>query len=157
MRPERYKERKIPCPCSQGVCCSVGEAKSLPNICIFKIQLDRGYEFPNTKRCEQRGETYCEGNSRGSYLGSQIGAESPRSSLKKVRKLLLFNYFLLKYNCLRCYVSLRCTTKCISHVYTYMVAQTVTRLSTMRETWVRSLSREDSLEKEMATHSSTLA
>ena len=33
----------------------------------------------------------------------------------------------------------------------------VKRLSTTRETWVRSLGREDSLEKEMATHSSTLA
>ena len=33
----------------------------------------------------------------------------------------------------------------------------VKRLSTMQETWVRSLGREDSLEKEMATHSSTLA
>ena len=32
----------------------------------------------------------------------------------------------------------------------------VKRLSTMRETWVRSLGWEDSLEKEMATHSSTL-
>ena len=31
------------------------------------------------------------------------------------------------------------------------------RLPTMRETWVRSLGWEDSLEKEMATHSSTLA
>ena len=30
-------------------------------------------------------------------------------------------------------------------------------LSTMRETWVGSLGQEDSLEKEMATHSSTLA
>ena len=38
-----------------------------------------------------------------------------------------------------------------------LVAQTVKRLSTMRETWVRSLGWEDSLEKEMATHSSTLA
>ena len=38
-----------------------------------------------------------------------------------------------------------------------LVAQTVKRLSTMWETWVRSLGREDSLEKEMATHSSTLA
>ena len=37
------------------------------------------------------------------------------------------------------------------------MAQTVKRLSTMRETWVRSLGQEDSLEKEMATHSSTLA
>ena len=36
------------------------------------------------------------------------------------------------------------------------MAQTVKRLS-MWETWVRSLGREDSLEKEMATHSSTLA
>ena len=33
----------------------------------------------------------------------------------------------------------------------------VKRLSTVWETWVRSLGREDSLEKEMATHSSTLA
>ena len=40
---------------------------------------------------------------------------------------------------------------------TSLVAQTVKRLSTMRETWFRSLGREDSLEKEMATHSSTLA
>ena len=40
---------------------------------------------------------------------------------------------------------------------TSLVAQTVKHLSTMQETWVRSLGREDSLEKEMATHSSTLA
>ena len=38
-----------------------------------------------------------------------------------------------------------------------LVAQMVKRLSTMRETWVQSLGQEDSLEKEMATHSSTLA
>ena len=38
-----------------------------------------------------------------------------------------------------------------------MVAQMVKRLPTMWETRVRSLGREDPLEKEMATHSSTLA
>ena len=38
-----------------------------------------------------------------------------------------------------------------------MVAQTVKRLPTMRETTVQSLDQEDLLEKEMATHSSTLA
>ena len=38
-----------------------------------------------------------------------------------------------------------------------LVAQTVKRLSTMRETRVRSLGQEDPLEKEMAVHSSTLA
>ena len=38
-----------------------------------------------------------------------------------------------------------------------LVAQTVKRLPTMQETRVRSLGREDPLEKEMATHSSTLA
>ena len=38
-----------------------------------------------------------------------------------------------------------------------MVAQTVKCLSTMRETQVRSLGREDPLEKEMAIHSSTIA
>ena len=37
------------------------------------------------------------------------------------------------------------------------MAQTVKRLSTMRETRVRSLSWEDPLEKEMAIHSSTIA
>ena len=38
-----------------------------------------------------------------------------------------------------------------------LVAQAVKRLPTMRETRVRSLGREDPLEKEMATHSSILA
>ena len=37
------------------------------------------------------------------------------------------------------------------------MAQTVKRLSTMQETWVQSLGREDPLEKEMATHCSILA
>ena len=37
------------------------------------------------------------------------------------------------------------------------MAQRVKRLPAMRETWVLSLGREDPLEKEMATHSSTLA
>ena len=40
---------------------------------------------------------------------------------------------------------------------TFLVIQMVKHLSTMQETWVRSLSWEDSLEKEMATHSGTLA
>ena len=39
----------------------------------------------------------------------------------------------------------------------YLVAYTVKHLPAMRETWVRFLGREDPLEKEMATHSSTLA
>ena len=38
-----------------------------------------------------------------------------------------------------------------------LVAQAVKRLSTMWETWVPSLGREDPLEKEMATHSSAIA
>ena len=38
-----------------------------------------------------------------------------------------------------------------------LVAQMVKKPPAMKETWVRSLGREDSLEKEMATHSSTLA
>ena len=38
-----------------------------------------------------------------------------------------------------------------------LVAQRLKRLPAMKETWVRSLGREDPLEKEMATHSSILA
>ena len=49
--------------------------------------------------------------------------------------------------------SLRPDRRC----WTALVAQTVKRLPTMRETWVQSLSQEDLLEKEMATHSSILA
>ena len=41
--------------------------------------------------------------------------------------------------------------------FDFLVAQMVKRLSTMRETLVQSLGREDPLEKEMATHSSTIA
>ena len=37
------------------------------------------------------------------------------------------------------------------------MAQTVKHLLAVQETWVRSLGREDPLEKEMATHSSVLA
>ena len=37
------------------------------------------------------------------------------------------------------------------------MAQMVEHLPAMQETWVRSLAQEDPLEKEMATHSSTLA
>ena len=40
---------------------------------------------------------------------------------------------------------------------TSLVVQTVKRLPAIWETWVRSLGHEDLLEKEMATHSSTLA
>ena len=42
-------------------------------------------------------------------------------------------------------------------IWTSLVAQTVKRLSTMWETQVCSLAREDPLEKEMAMHSSTIA
>ena len=38
-----------------------------------------------------------------------------------------------------------------------LVAQTVKCLPAMRETWIQSPGQEDPLEKEMATHSSTLA
>ena len=42
-------------------------------------------------------------------------------------------------------------------LWTSLVAQTVKRLFTMRETWVQSLGQEDPLEKEMAIHSSNIA
>ena len=41
--------------------------------------------------------------------------------------------------------------------WAFLVAQTVKRLPAMKETWVRSLGREDPLEKEIATHYSVLA
>ena len=40
--------------------------------------------------------------------------------------------------------------------WAFLVAQTIKHLPAIWENWVRSLGREDPLEKEMATHSSTL-
>ena len=67
----------------------------------------------------------------------------------------------------KCVALERKTLKCFKHFFflicsfspsgTSLVAQMVKRLSTVWETWVRSLGWENSLEKEMATHSSTLA
>ena len=45
----------------------------------------------------------------------------------------------------------------ITCLFTSLVAQTAQHLPAMRETWVRSLGQEDALEKEMETHSGTLA
>ena len=45
----------------------------------------------------------------------------------------------------------------LSDSWASLVAQTVKYLPAMLETWVQSLGQEDLLEKEMATHSSTLA
>ena len=51
-----------------------------------------------------------------------------------------------------------CHSVCLTYMLrTSLVAQTVKRLSTMRETWDRALGWEDPLEKEMAIHSNNLA
>ena len=52
------------------------------------------------------------------------------------------------------------TRVAVSEAYSvgaFLVAQSVKNLPAVQETWVRSLGREDSLEKEMATYSSILA
>ena len=45
----------------------------------------------------------------------------------------------------------------VKYMWAFLVAQKVKCLPAMWETWVRSLGQEDPLEKEMATHWSTLA
>ena len=45
----------------------------------------------------------------------------------------------------------------LKDAYSSLVVQRLKHLLAMWETWVRSLGREDPLEKEMATHSSVLA
>ena len=59
------------------------------------------------------------------------------------------------------FVNLFLTKWLLKNVYVYsrtsLVAQMVKRLSALRETQVRSLGRENPLEKEMAVHSSTIA
>ena len=68
-----------------------------------------------------------------------------------------FNYY-LKYHLKIVYHVNSNTSHSFFEGYdTSLVAQTVKYLLTVQETWVRSLGCKDPLEKEMATHSSTLA
>ena len=55
------------------------------------------------------------------------------------------------------HLQVRCQLCLLMAHLTSLVAQTVKCLLAMRETWVQSLGREDPVQKEMATHSSTLA
>ena len=51
-----------------------------------------------------------------------------------------------------------CSVRCFPYkLWASPVAQMVKNLPAMQETWVQSLSPEDPLEKEMATHSNILA
>ena len=67
-----------------------------------------------------------------------------------IKRLVYLSIFI--YLCYKVYLN-----TCMQYIKTSLVAQMVKRLSTMRETRVRSLGWEDPLEKEMAIHSSTIA
>ena len=58
--------------------------------------------------------------------------------------------------CVYLYVGI-CLCMLVVYAYVYTHMQMVKCLPAMRKTWVRSLGQEDPLEKEMATHSNTLA
>ena len=79
----------------------------------------------------------------------------------QIRSCKSYNFALLFQDCLfatlgflHLYMNFRIT---LSISRTSLVAQMVKRLPTMQETRLQSLGREDPPEKEMATHSSTLA
>ena len=59
--------------------------------------------------------------------------------------------------CRRGGATLSASTHFFPLMATFLVAQTINHLPTMRETRIQSLHQEDLLEKEMATHSSILA
>ena len=61
-----------------------------------------------------------------------------------------YDWFYYLANCIR-------TLQCPCPLWASLVAQRVKYLPAIQETWVRTLGQEDPLEKEMATHSSTLA
>ena len=67
--------------------------------------------------------------------------------------MIFLPYFNLRRNCI--VFTIKYVIYCF--VRTSLVAQTVKHLSTMHETRIRSLGWGDSLEKEMAIHSSTIA
>ena len=69
------------------------------------------------------------------------------------------NWLLMTHQCPRAkfHLDLMTVLFLICHSLSVLVPQMVKCLPTMRETRVQSLGREDPLEKEIATHSSTLA
>ena len=74
---------------------------------------------------------------------------------------LIAHFFLVLNNIpLSVYITVYLTIHLLNDIlvtWASLVAQRLKPLPSMRETWVRSLGREDALEKEMATHSSILA
>ena len=101
------------------------------------------------------------------YLLRELRSHEPRDVAKKE------NFFSVKmFSCFKKYFMLICNGLIIKCYFKYfqflgfnsdmvnrasLVAHWVKHLPTIQETRVRSLGREDPLEKEMATHSSTLA
>ena len=69
---------------------------------------------------------------------------------------LLFSCFYNRYASFVSTLQLRVNASC-HLIWPSLVAKRLKRLPPMWETWVRSLGREDSLEKEMSIHSSILA
>ena len=92
-----------------------------------------------------------------------IMAPSTLTSLQKNVSLCFLDLPIVHVSC-RSKIAILCCSQINSFCcktqwlfYCFMVAQTVKRLPTMWEIRVRSLGREDPLNKEMATHSSILA
>ena len=76
-------------------------------------------------------------------------------NLKVTATLIILNrYFGIFFCCYTDYLLLLIQINCTG---ASLIAQLVKNLPAVQETWVRSLGREDPLEKEMATHSSILA
>ena len=80
--------------------------------------------------------------------------------VSKFTKAMFFLFTFTKLTVTECALCARHFSNCyklLLFLRASLVAQRLKRLPGMWETWVRSLGREDPLEKEMATHSSTLA
>ena len=92
------------------------------------------------------------------FLGSKITADGDCSHKIK-RCLLLWRKIMTKLDSILKNRDITLSTKVhpVKARLISLVAQTVKCMPTMQETWVRSLGGEHSLEKEIATHSSTLA
>ena len=92
------------------------------------------------------------------FLGSKITADGDCSHKIK-RCLLLWRKIMTKLDSILKNRDITLSTKVhpVKARLISLVAQTVKCMPTMQETWVRSLGGEHSLEKEIATYSSTLA
>ena len=147
MRPHRRQPTRLPCPWdSPGKNAGVG--------CHFLLQCMKVKSESEVTQSWSTLSDPMDCSPPGYSVHGIFQARVLESGAISFSLINMNNTYIFICNFQYLYVNNRYVIFCI---WASLVAQTVKHLHAMQETRVRSLGQEDPLEKEMATHSSTLA